>query len=224
MPAALWTAIDEIGAHAVVPGLDYHARSHARGWDFEFGGFSLRDLPLPSLTGVHQLGNAATALAASKSFGVELEHANVSEALRSVKLAGRFQKVPREAGRGDVEWILDVAHNVPAAQGLAANLAALPRVRTIAVCGILGDKDIEGITAVLAGQIDAWIPVALEGARAVSPADLERRLPQGAAILGHAPDVASGCRIARDAASPGDRILVFGSFLTVGPALDFLGL
>ena len=98
---------------------------------------------LPSLAGVHQLGNAATALAALKSLGVELEHANVSEALRGVKLAGRFQRV-LDFERGAVEWILDVAHNVPAAMGLAANLRALPRVRTIAVCGILGDKDIAG--------------------------------------------------------------------------------
>ena len=53
--------------------------------------------------------------------------------------------------------------------------------------------------------------------------ELERRLPPGARVIAHAPDVATGCRMARDAARPGDRILVFGSFLTVGPALEFLG-
>ena len=66
MPASLWSAIDEIGARAVVPGLDYHARPQATGWDFEFGEFKLRGLPAPALAGVHQLGNAATALAALK--------------------------------------------------------------------------------------------------------------------------------------------------------------
>jgi len=112
-----------------------------------------------------------------------------------------------------------VAHNVPAASGLAANLRALPRVRTIAVCGILGDKDIDGITAVLGAEIDAWIIAALDGPRAVTPAEIQRRLPAGATVLAHAPDVAEGCRIAREAAQPGERVLVFGSFLTVGPAL-----
>ena len=73
-----------------------------------------------------------------------------------------------------------MAHNVPAATGLAANLRALHRARTIAVCGILGDKDIAGITAVLGAEIDAWILVALEGPRAVSPAELEQHLPAGA--------------------------------------------
>ena len=219
MPASLWSAIDEIGAQAVVPGLDYHVRPQAVGWDFEFGEFALRGLPSPALAGVHQMGNAGTALAALRCAGVELEHRNVSEALRSVTLEGRFQRLSLASEGGVVEWIFDVAHNVPAASGLAANLRALPRARTIAVCGILGDKDIAGITAVLGAEIDAWIIVALDGPRAVAPAELERRLPAGATILAHAPDVAAGCRTARAAAKPGERVLVFGSFLTVGPAL-----
>jgi dihydrofolate synthase/folylpolyglutamate synthase len=218
MPQSLWSAIDEIGARAVVRDRDFYARSLVAGWDFEFGEFALLGLPRPALAGVHQLGNAATALAALRCAGVELEHRNVSDALLRVKLAGRFQRVS-DTERGAVEWIFDVAHNVPAASGLAANLRALPRVRTIAVCGILGDKDIDGITAVLGAEIDAWVLVALEGPRAVMPAELERRLPRGATTLAHAPDVAEGCRIARDAARPGERVLVFGSFLTVGPAL-----
>ena len=219
MPASLWSAIDEIDARAVVPGLDYHARPQTTGWDFEFGDFKLQGLPTPALAGVHQLGNAATALAALKCADVELEHGDVSEALIHVRLAGRFQRVTVDSGRGPVEWIFDVAHNVPAASGLAANLRALPRARTIAVCGILGDKDIAGITAVLGAEIDAWVIVALEGPRAVAPAELESRLPPGAMTLAHAPNVAEGCRIARDAALPAERVVVFGSFLTVGPAL-----
>jgi len=219
MPASLWSAIDAIGARAVVPGLDYHVRPQATAWDFEFGEFKLRGLPSPALAGLHQMGNAATALAAAMCAGVELTHRDVSEALRDVRLAGRFQRVTVDSRRGAVEWIFDVAHNVPAASGLAANLRALPRVRTIAVCGILGDKDIAGITAVLGAEIDEWIIVTLEGPRAVAPAELERQLPGGARILAHAPNVAEGCRIARDTALPTERVLVFGSFLTVGPAL-----
>jgi dihydrofolate synthase/folylpolyglutamate synthase len=123
-----------------------------------------------------------------------------------------------------VEWVLDVAHNVPAAQVLARNLATLPARRTIAVFGILGDKDIGGILATLATRIDAWVPVSLSGPRSVSAQSLAARLPQAASIVELATDVTAGCRAARDAAAPGDRIVVFGSFLTVGPALEFLGI
>jgi dihydrofolate synthase/folylpolyglutamate synthase len=223
LPRSVWAVIEEVGAIAVVPGTHFRSsasRADESTWDFEYGEFSLRDLPRPALAGIHQTANAATALAALMVMGgVELTHANVSQALRAVRLPGRFQRVP-----GDVEWILDVAHNVPAALGLAANLHRLPRARTIAVCGILGDKDLEGITAALSADIDAWVLVALEGPRAVSTHDLAQHLPADAQILAHAPDVAAGCKVARDAAQSGDRILVFGSFLTVGPALGFLRL
>jgi dihydrofolate synthase/folylpolyglutamate synthase len=219
LPDSVFRAIEEIGARAVMPGRDYHARAHAAGWDFEYGECELRNLPMPALAGIHQLGNAATALAAIRNLGVPLTHTNVSAALRDVTLAGRFQRV-----LGEVEWILDVAHNVPAASGLATNLRALPRKRTIGVAGILGDKDIQGIAAALASEIDEWILVSLEGARAVPTQELERCLPKGARVLAHAPDVATGCRMAREAAQAGNRILVFGSFLTVGPALQFIGL
>ena len=58
MPASLWSAIDAIGARAVVPGLDYHARPQATGWDFEFGEFKLLGLPSPAF-----VRNAARRLA-----------------------------------------------------------------------------------------------------------------------------------------------------------------
>ena len=223
LPRSVWAAIEEVGAHAVVPGRDYGFRKSIgageAGWSFEYGSFSLRELPRPALAGIHQVANAATALAALIALGgIELTQANVSDALRSLRLPGRFQRVP-----GEVEWIFDVAHNVPAALGLAANLRTLPRARTIAVCGILGDKDVQGIMAALCADIDAWVLVTLDGPRAISTRDIARYLPADAAILAHAPDVAAGCRKAREAALSGDRILVFGSFLTVGPALEFLG-
>jgi dihydrofolate synthase / folylpolyglutamate synthase len=222
MPLSVGKTIEEIGARPVAPGTHYRTRVDGDRWDFEFGSFVLRDLPLPALPGTHQVGNAATALAAivAGGFDVSLSHAIVSQALDAVRIAGRFQRIP-----GEVEWILDVAHNVPAAETLRDNLRQLPRARrTIAVCGILGDKDIRGITGTLAAEIDAWILVTLAGPRAVSTQQIAAQLPGNASVISHAADVAGACRGARNAARPGDRVLVFGSFLTVGPALEFLGL
>jgi dihydrofolate synthase/folylpolyglutamate synthase len=86
-------AIEEIGARAVMPGRDYHARAHGTGWDFEYGECDLRNLPMPALAGIHQLGNAATALAAIRTSACALTHTSVIHALRDVTLAGRFQRV-----------------------------------------------------------------------------------------------------------------------------------
>ena len=221
MPRSVFDAIEALDSKAIIPGRDFHARVRADGWDFEAEGVRLDNLPLPALAGQQQPGNAATALAAltCAGFGAQLDHDTVARALREVRIRGRFQVVP-----GDVEWVLDVAHNVPAAEGLRANLASLPPRRTVAVCGVLGDKDIAGILAVLAPAIDSWVLAALEGPRAVPASEIAARLPAGARIVAQEKDVAAACRAARAAAASGDRIVVFGSFLTVGPALDFLGI
>jgi dihydrofolate synthase / folylpolyglutamate synthase len=221
MPRSIFEVIETLGARAVIPGRDYLLHRLADSWDFECGEVRLRDLPPPALPGLHQVGNAGTALAALavSDFAPVLSSGLVAEALRAVRIRGRFQCVP-----GDIEWVLDVAHNVAAAEGLRTNLATLPRKRTLAVCGVLGDKDVAGITAAVAPAIDAWVLAGLEGPRAVDNRELASRLPQGAQVIAREKDVADACRAARAAAKPGDRIVVFGSFLTVGPALEFLGI
>jgi dihydrofolate synthase / folylpolyglutamate synthase len=222
MPDSVWKVIEELGARPFAPGREYHVRPRSEAWDFECGELALRDLPLPSLGGGHQISNAAAALAAlaAADFGVPLSPSAIARALRQTTIYGRFQRVA-----GDVEWILDVAHNVPAAENLRDNLRRLPRARrTLAVCGILGDKDIRGITAMMGTEVDAWILATLQGPRAVSGEHLAQQLPANAAVLAQADSVAEACRVARANARAGDRVLVFGSFLAVGPALEFLGL
>jgi dihydrofolate synthase/folylpolyglutamate synthase len=221
IPGSMFEVIDAVQAVACVPGRDFHARASGRGWDFEFGAFELRDLPRPTLAGQLQLTNAATALAALVCAGYTrlLDQPAVARALSETRIRGRFQVLP-----GEIEWVLDVAHNVAAAEGLRRNLATLPARRTHAVCGVLGDKDIAGITAAIAPAIDTWTLASLEGPRAVPTRELESRLPAGAVVIAREQGVVAACRAALAAAQPGERIVVFGSFLTVGPALEFLGI
>jgi dihydrofolate synthase/folylpolyglutamate synthase len=144
----------------------------------------------------------------------------VRRGLAGARLPGRFQVVT-----GTPEWILDVAHNPHAAQALAASLAARPCAgRTVAVCGILRDKDVEGIVAALDGRISRWIAAGLDGPRALAPAALADRIARaGAGSVQPAADVAAGLAAARAEMTPSDRAVVFGSFLAVGPALEWLG-
>ncbi len=221
LPSSVARVADEVGARTVAVGRDYHVRARANGWDFEYGAVRWSDLPPPGIAGRQQFGNAAAALAAlvAGGFATSLTGARIGDALQGVRLAGRFQVIP-----GAVEWVLDVAHNVPAALALAANLRLLPRRRTLAVCGIFGDKDVQGIGAALRTDIDGWYLAALDGPRALDTRQLAARLPEGAIVAAHGSSVAAACHAARTAAQAGDRIVVFGSFLTVGPALDFLGI
>jgi dihydrofolate synthase/folylpolyglutamate synthase len=201
---------------------DFDFVERADGWDYIGVGSRRRELPLPGLAGSAQLANAVTALAVLEGAepSVLVPDEAVRNGLKQVRLAGRFQVIGSEP-----EWILDVAHNPDAAQALAVSLAARPaRGRTVAVCGILADKDIEGIVRPLAGGVERWIAVGLSGARTLSAVELARRI---ATVTGHAADVAgdveTGLRMARAICAASDRVLVFGSFLTVGPALASLG-
>jgi dihydrofolate synthase/folylpolyglutamate synthase len=210
-----------IGARLKRIGTDFDFVERGDGWDYVGFGSRRRELPLPGLPGVPQLGNAAVALAMLEA--AEPKLLVPDEAVRSglvqVRLPGRFQVLP-----GAPEWILDVAHNPQAAEALAASLAARPCAgKTLAVCGILGDKDIEGIVAALRGGVSRWIAVGLDGNRALPPGILAERIRRaGARSVSAAADVAAGLAQARDGMQPGDRTVVFGSFLTVGPAIERL--
>jgi dihydrofolate synthase/folylpolyglutamate synthase len=80
------------------------------------------------------------------------------------------------------------------------------------------------VAAALAGCIDEWWLASTEGARGTSGGQLAARM---SAALGdsriHAIDgIAAACTAAAGAASRDDRIVIFGSFHTVGPAMDWL--
>ena len=238
MPASVYAAIAAAGARAVIAERDFRWQARADGWDYEGLTVALAALPPSALAGDIQFRNAATALAALESLGqgvpataqvararralAPLNAAAVAQALRRVQLPGRFQVVP-----GEVEWILDIAHNEPAARVLAAQLAARPLPggaggRTFAVIGVLKDKDAAGIATALAEVIDGWIVCALPGERGGSAAQLAARLARVPQSMELAASVVAGCERARAQARPGDRVVVCGSLHTVGPALEWL--
>jgi dihydrofolate synthase/folylpolyglutamate synthase len=93
----------------------------------------------------------------------------------------------------------------------------------LAVCGILADKDAAAITAALRDCVDAWWCASIDGARGRSGEALAQVVRNMVSVpVAHTDDVAAACAAAAAAANGGDRIIVFGSFHTVGPALDWL--
>jgi dihydrofolate synthase / folylpolyglutamate synthase len=225
MPASIRESAQTIGADLQQLGRDFDwVRSGAQ-WNWRGRAGEHRDLPPPALHGEIQYDNASTVLATLEVLAERLRvpRQAIERGLQTATLPGRFQVVRQSTPR-PIEWILDVAHNPAAARTLAAQLAARETAgRTVAVCGVLGDKDVEGIVGELRNSFDAWIVVGLQGARALAPDVLATRVRNlGANVEAVAADVAAGCRAAEALARAGDRIVVFGSFLTVGPALSRL--
>ena len=177
-------------------------------------------LPLPALRGGYQLGNAAAALAALHALNDRLpvSQGAVKEGLLDVNWPGRFQVLP-----GRPVTVLDVGHNAHAAVALERALADMAYFPTThAVFAMLKDKDIGAVVEAVKGRIDEWHIAPLPGSRGVEIETLATALATSGvkdrAIHRHA-SIAEAYAAARKLAAEADRIVVFGSFLTVAQAL-----
>ena len=218
-PTTLVAHACEIGADLMVIDCDFGYVAEPQQWRYWGPGGKRHGLPYPALRGAFQLGNAAACLTALDCLRGRLPVTaqDVRGGLLQAEVAGRFQVLP---GRPQV--ILDVAHNPHAARALTANLASMPTGgRTLAVCAMFKDKDIAGVVAATRPYITDWLVADAEGTRGASAAQL-------AAVLAHAgasapvaqySNVAAAWHAACNLAADNDKIIVFGSFLTVAAVM-----
>jgi dihydrofolate synthase/folylpolyglutamate synthase len=220
-PSSLIEHAQAIGALLFLIGRDfeYVADSPVQ-WRFAGPAGMRYGLPTPALRGRYQLANAATALAVVDLLRERLviPAFAIREGLAAVELAGRFQVLP-----GQPSIVLDVAHNPHAARALAATLGDMGfHPRTHAVVGMFGDKDIGGVVNAMKPRVDRWHTAPLPGPRGASASRLRDVLIRAGVapddIFMH-DDVEAAFAAARESADEADRIIVFGSFLTVAAAL-----
>jgi dihydrofolate synthase/folylpolyglutamate synthase len=215
-PASLLRHAGDIGARLCRIQHDFSFETAVAGWAFKMDGRVRAGLPFPRLRGDHQLNNAASALAALEAVSgrFPLSQAMLREGLTSAFVAGRFQVLP-----GSPLRVLDVAHNPQAARVLAATLAQQKVAgRTLAVFGMLKDKDIASVARAMAAGVDGWYLATLGGERGATAAELADALRAAGVTAPVAlfDSASSAYDAARKAAAPDDRIVVFGSFYMVG--------
>ena len=219
-PRRLLKHAASIGVDLRLAGRDYDIAASADAWRWQGREGVLEGLPHPALAGSYQLDNAAAAIAALLALRKQLPvpRGAIEQGLRDARIGGRFQRVAQVPA-----IYLDVAHNPQAARALAANLAAVRCAgRTLAVAGMLADKDHAGVFGALAPAVSRWFLADLGGARgAGAPALLEalRRVAAAAPAELHARPAAA-LAAALKAAGHDDRIIVFGSFHTVAAVLE----
>jgi dihydrofolate synthase / folylpolyglutamate synthase len=218
-PESVLAAAASTGADLRLIGRDFGYRSGELQWDWWGRDGKRSGLSHPALRGENQLVNASTALAALESVAglLPVGMQEIRDGLATVSLPGRFQVLP---GRPVV--VLDVAHNPHAAAVLAANLGSQGFFgRTIAVFGMLADKDIAGVVDALGVRIDAWHCATLPGPRGAGSDQLGEIVAArgGSAVHRHS-EMVSAYGAACGEARENDRIVVFGSFLTVAAVLQ----
>jgi len=221
-PQSVIDAAVRIGADLWLVGRDFRVAGDRQQWSWSGRAMRLGGLAYPALRGANQLLNAAGALAAFEAMRARLPVSAqaIRSGLATVELPGRFQVVP-----GTPTIVLDVGHNPHAIAALAANLDQMGFFpRTHAVFGVMRDKDVAAIVDTMAPLVDSWHVTDLPTPRAATAAELAAALRRAdkashATVATHARP-ADALAAAMAAADPADRIVVFGSFFTVGGVLE----
>jgi dihydrofolate synthase/folylpolyglutamate synthase len=220
-PRSVLDHAQQIGADLWLLGRDFNFSGDPQQWAWAGRGRRYAGLGYPALRGANQLLNAAGVLAALESLRerIPMTAQAVRNGLAMVELPGRFQIVP-----GQPALVLDVAHNPHSVAALAANLDAMGFYpATHGVFGAMADKDLAGMFKTMGPLVDRWYFSELPTPRA---APAEKLLAQwhahetrkDVAASTHA-DPMAALAAAVAAAGPADRIVVFGSFYTVGGVL-----
>ena len=215
----------EIGADLWRFGQDFNYSGDKQQWGWVGRGRRYAGMAYPALRGANQLVNASGALAALVALRERLPVTAqaVRNGLSLVELPGRFQIIP-----GQPTLVLDVAHNPHSVAALTANLDAMGYFPTThAVFGAMADKDLGPMLAKIGPVVDRWYFTDLPTARAESAAGLQQKWNALQIVAGGRREVATSThaspadalQAAISAADPADRIVVFGSFHTVGGVL-----
>ena len=215
-----------IGADLRMFGRDFNYDGDKQQWGWAGRNRRYAGLSYPSLRGANQLMNASGVLAAYEALRERLPV--TAQAVRTgvamVELPGRFQIVP-----GQPTLVLDVAHNPHSVAALTANLDAMGYYPTThAVFGAMADKDLAPMLLKVGPLIDRWYFTDLPTERAESAANLQQKFKALQVVAGGTrrevptslyanPQAALDAAV--QAADPADRIVVFGSFYTVGEVL-----
>jgi dihydrofolate synthase/folylpolyglutamate synthase len=221
-PQSVIDHANAIGADLWRFGTDFNVSGDKQQWGWSGRGRRYSGLAYPALRGANQLINAAGVLAALEALRPQLPITAqaVRNGLAMVELPGRFQIVP-----GEPALVLDVAHNAHAVAALAENLDAMGFYPTThGVFGVMADKDLAPILARIGPLIDRWYFTDLPTPRAAKAADLlaswqAQNTRTDASGSVHAGPM-EALRAAIEQAGPADRIVVFGSFFTVGGVLE----
>jgi len=220
-PQSVLDHAQKLGANLWRLGVDFNFSGDKQQWAWAGRERRYAGLAYPALRGANQLVNASGVLAALTALRdrLPITAQAVRNGLAMVELPGRFQIVP-----GQPTLVLDVAHNPHSVAALAANLDAMGFFPTThAVFGAMADKDLAPMFQRVNPIVDRWYFTDLPTARAQTGARLAEQwralnIRKDASALAFA-DPVQALQAAVAAADPADRIVVFGSFYTVGGVL-----
>jgi dihydrofolate synthase / folylpolyglutamate synthase len=155
-----------------------------------------------SLRGEHQPLNAALALETARALGLSPDREQAARAFSTAFLPGRIEEIGERV-------VLDVAHNPAAVEELLKYLEKTG-FHGVGVVGVLADKDFAAMVALLKGACRRLYLAPVRSERSWSAAQIAELTGEGVTAC---PSVGEAFR---EALSTGEKVLVTGSFYTVG--------
>lgn len=216
-PKIIAELASRLGANLRQVDVDFGYHAESASWRWRGRDTVYERLPPPALNGAMQLRNAAGVLAAIEALQSlrPVAEAAIAQGLRDLHLPGRLQR--------QADLLLDVAHNIEAAQNLAAYLENhTVRSKRSLVLGMLSDKPVEAVGLVLSPLFERIYAVGLMSDRGLSGAELRARLARVGVVAEACEDVRAGLAAARGQRVGSAPIVVSGSFLTVATALSIV--
>jgi dihydrofolate synthase/folylpolyglutamate synthase len=182
------------------------------------------DLPLPSLPGAHQIGNAGIALACLEQLcGLDIGREAFAQGLQHIEWPARLQRLGcgplvKMLPRGWELW-LDGGHNPGAGEVLAAALSGWADRPLYLVVGMLNTKDAAGFLAPLAPHARALLAVTIPGEDNPLPAAAIVAAAHSVGLSAEEQPSAAAALVALTADPTPARILICGSLHFAGTVL-----
>ena len=224
VPQSVLEHADKQGAQPYLIGREFDFRRDGARWRRARDPDSAPSLPLPPFGSSEQFANAAACAAVVDLLAGSLPvpHEALAAGIETAFLRGRFERRDVDG----VQWIFDVGHNPAAATVLATSLRGSQVAgRTWLVFAAMRDKDLGGVVQPLVPLAAGWFVAQASADRGATGTELGILLESvGAGRVVVTADVAAACAAARSSAVAGDRVVVYGSFLTVGAAMEALRL
>lgn len=218
IPSSVKAIAADLGTQLYCLDKDYHYSVKGNSWEWSSLIGNYQDLPLPKLA----LQNAAASLMVVQLLSQQrpVSVAAISQGLKNAFMPGRFQVVA-----GPVLTILDVAHNPASAEWLAQSLNVQEcKGKTLAVIGMLADKDISQTIEPLREIVSQWFCGSLQCERGALAGDISQCLQAfGIKRCYDYDSIEEAYKGAVAQADPLiDRVIVFGSFFTVAAIMPLL--
>lgn len=213
----------QIGAQVSQVDTDFFYRKNTASttWEWSANNLVLTQLPFPYEQDGVQLNNCALALKALELLSADLpvEEIDIRDGIRNASILGRCQILNRAP-----YIVCDVSHNETSVARLSQFLDTLEvgaRGRTIAVCGMLKDKEIKASLEEISARVDEWHAATIHHERGASAFEISSLIKSlSESTVTQYDRVEDAYDAARATLTSDDCLVVFGSFHIVGDILD----